>query len=320
MKLGIVLGDIAFCVDRRGRAVALANLECVFGDRYTPAQRRWIARLSYRNFARTMLDLFWAAPLVHGTYRNFMEPHGFADIREQLAREGGANDLHVRPSGNWEWASLISGFEGFFNTVVTENFRTRASRRSQPPAADFWTDDDPAGALALPHLKVAKRAARPACSSTLICLASRHGDRGFGLKMCVPVVHRGSSPARPCAPRARGNRTAPRRHLLVIAHPGIVPPPTHPSANLPAVLGLFRTHPAPTPRPLALALQALPLPPKNATARTLLLHESAKLKSSSGRLCSKSRQKWQYCESSESASDPPRSAPYPHREYKCRAY
>jgi len=26
-----------------------------------------------------------------------------------------------------EWASLISGFEGFFNTVVTENFKNRAS-------------------------------------------------------------------------------------------------------------------------------------------------------------------------------------------------
>ena len=39
VKLGWVLGDLAFRLDARGRAVAFANLECVFGDRYTAAQR-----------------------------------------------------------------------------------------------------------------------------------------------------------------------------------------------------------------------------------------------------------------------------------------
>src|SRR5688572_29468032 len=60
------LGAVTFRVDRRGRRVALENLECVFGDRLTGEERASIARVSYENFARSMLDLFWAARLNEG--------------------------------------------------------------------------------------------------------------------------------------------------------------------------------------------------------------------------------------------------------------
>ena len=63
LRLANGLGALAYLLDARGRGVALSNLECVFGDRYTPAQRRAIARASYQNFLRTMLDLFWARNL-----------------------------------------------------------------------------------------------------------------------------------------------------------------------------------------------------------------------------------------------------------------
>ncbi|MEI9893396.1 MAG: hypothetical protein WDN28_05705 [Chthoniobacter sp.] len=168
VKLGILLGDAAYCLDARGRAVALANLECVFGDRYTGPQRRWIARLSYRNFARTMLDLFWARLMVRGTYENYMRPEGFAAIREQLAREGRGTVFLCVHQGNWEWASLVSGFEEFFNVVVTENFKNpRLTAIFSPDAPGFRADDDPAGKLPAAHAQGGEaRRARPACSST----------------------------------------------------------------------------------------------------------------------------------------------------------
>jgi lauroyl/myristoyl acyltransferase len=192
VKLGVLVGDAAYFLDAKGRAVALANIECVFGDQYTPAQRAWIARLSYRNFARTMLDLFWSQQLVHGTYRNYMRPEGFAEIREQLAREGRGTILLTVHEGHWEWSSLISGFEGFANVVVAETFKNPRL------TALFNHMRQVSGQTIIPQensllrmLKVVKRGGatgmlidlnlRPTQAATVI--------EGFGLKMCVPLIH-----------------------------------------------------------------------------------------------------------------------------------
>ena len=228
MTLGILLGDLAYFFDRRGRAIAMANLECVFDDHYTLPQRRWIARLSYRNFARTMLDLMWAGPLVHGTYQNFMQPNGFAEIREQLTREGRGTVFMCVHQGNWEWASLISGFQGFLNIVVTENFKNPLltaifSRMRQISGQTMIAQEN----SLLRMLKVVKRGGatgmlidlnlRPSQAATVI--------EGFGMKMCVPVLHavlaqRANALLVPVEtePRADGS-------CRITAHPGLVFPP-----------------------------------------------------------------------------------------------
>jgi lauroyl/myristoyl acyltransferase len=117
------LGAVAFCVDRRGRRVALENLECVFGDQLTAAKRAAIARASYQNFARSMLDLFWAARLDEGNFSRWMIAENFEPVRERLVREKrGVVFLGVH-QGNWEWGSLANGYLGFRSTVVAENFK-----------------------------------------------------------------------------------------------------------------------------------------------------------------------------------------------------
>jgi len=228
VKLGIVLGDLAYFLDRRGRAVALANLECVFGDRYTAPQRHWIARLSYRNFARTMLDLFWARPLVTGNYRNYMQPEGFAAIQEQLRREGRGTVFMCVHQGNWEWASLISGFQEFFNVVVTENFKNPRL------TAIFSQLRQISGQTMIPQenslLRMLRVVKRGGATGMLIDLNLRPSQaatviEGFGLKMCVPVLHavlaqRVNALLVPVEtqPQADGS-------CRVIAHPGLVFPP-----------------------------------------------------------------------------------------------
>jgi lauroyl/myristoyl acyltransferase len=57
------VGSIVFAFDRRGREVALANLDSAFGDTRTSAEKRRIAAGSYQTFARTMLELFWSPNL-----------------------------------------------------------------------------------------------------------------------------------------------------------------------------------------------------------------------------------------------------------------
>jgi lauroyl/myristoyl acyltransferase len=193
VALGEALGALAFRLDGRGRSVALANLECAFGDRFTAAERAGIARRSYQNFARTMLDLFWAARLDAQNWREWMHVEGFDPIREQLAREGRGTIFLCVHQGNWEWASLACGFLGFGNVVVSENFknprlteifRTRRQHSGQTLIAQENS--------LLRMLKVVKRGGatgmlidlnlRPNQAATII---DAHG----GLKMCVPLIH-----------------------------------------------------------------------------------------------------------------------------------
>lgn len=123
VKLALVLGDLAFALDGRGRAVALGNLECVFGDRFTPRERRWLARLSYRNFVRTMLDLFWAPNLTPENWTDWLKLEGFEELRARHAQSKGGSILFCIHQGNWEWASLAFGFMGLPTIIVAENFK-----------------------------------------------------------------------------------------------------------------------------------------------------------------------------------------------------
>src|SRR4051794_16011697 len=86
VRLSSLCGEIAFVCDRHGRAVALSNLECVFGDRSNVRERRQIVRASYRNFGRSMLDLFWARNLTPNNYRDYLRLEGFEEFRQQHER------------------------------------------------------------------------------------------------------------------------------------------------------------------------------------------------------------------------------------------
>lgn len=125
LGLARLLGSLAYRLDRRGREVALANLAIVFGTRYSVAERNSIARRSYQNFARTMLDLFWSPRLTQENWRNYIEMAG--DVEGFLRTRGsekapGAVIMCVH-WGNFEWASLGTGFLGNSTMIVTETFK-----------------------------------------------------------------------------------------------------------------------------------------------------------------------------------------------------
>ncbi|MBN2071390.1 MAG: lysophospholipid acyltransferase family protein [Candidatus Krumholzibacteriota bacterium] len=56
VRLASILGIIAFDIVRIRRDVSIENLRRAFGDRYTPKERRKIARRSYINFAKSMIE------------------------------------------------------------------------------------------------------------------------------------------------------------------------------------------------------------------------------------------------------------------------
>jgi len=120
--LASLLGSIVYLVDGRGREVALANIEAVFGSSLTEKRKRHIARASYQNFGRTMLELFWspnltpefAAKMVDLDERSFVAP------RDDPDRPAIFLCLHY---SNFEWLSQVTSFHAGKAMVVTQNFK-----------------------------------------------------------------------------------------------------------------------------------------------------------------------------------------------------
>ena len=118
------LGTVAFMLDRRGREVAMANLECSnLGPSLTDAQKREIIHASYRNFARTMVDLFWSPALARPENRHNLRLHGWKILNERAAREKRGVIYVSLHAANWEWSSLACGFGGPGAIAVAENFK-----------------------------------------------------------------------------------------------------------------------------------------------------------------------------------------------------
>ena len=58
-----IAGWLAFHLDRKSRAIALANLDAVFGEEKNLLELRAIARRSVQLFGRSVLELFWTPRL-----------------------------------------------------------------------------------------------------------------------------------------------------------------------------------------------------------------------------------------------------------------
>ncbi len=192
VSLSSACGEIAWVCDRRGRAVAEENLACALGNRFTPRQRREIARASYRNFARSMLDLFWAQNLTPANYREFLHLEGFEEFRERHARSPGGSIALTVHLGNWEWAGLALGFAGIPSVIVAESFKN-------PLLSEVFDRlRGVSGNTIIPQeksmLRLLKMVKRGGATGLLLDL-SLHPNQaatiieGFDLKMCVTLLH-----------------------------------------------------------------------------------------------------------------------------------
>lgn len=192
VRLGTILGALAFRLDRRGRRVSLANLECVFGDRFTPAQRTDIARRSYQNFVRTMVDLFWSPRLSRENISRHVTATGWEPLKERMTAEKRGITFLCVHEGNWEWASLLGGFLGLTNMTVAENFKNPRL------TAIFSRLREATGQQIIPQessmmrmLKVAKKGGTTGILIDLNLPPSQATGviEAFGLKICAPLLH-----------------------------------------------------------------------------------------------------------------------------------
>lgn len=192
VRLANGLGEIGFLLDHKGRAVALANVECALGPDLTPDRRREIVRASYRNFVRTMIDLFWAPALVRPENRHWLRVEGWEPIAERLRREKRGGLILTLHFGNWEWASIACAWVGYPCLAVAESFKN-------PDLGEiFATLRQVNGQRIIPQeksmlrmLREVKRGGGAGFLADLTVPPEQASAviRAFALEMCVSVLH-----------------------------------------------------------------------------------------------------------------------------------
>jgi KDO2-lipid IV(A) lauroyltransferase len=184
-------GVLVFYLDRRGREMAEENLRAALGDQYDYAQRRCIARKSYSVFARTMCDLLGARQLNQENYRRYLKVENIEELAKLRAR--GENFVFLSAhQGNFEWAGLACGFEGYPTMVVAESLKNKTLGRF------FQENRQVAGHQIIPQegsmVRLLKRVKRGGVTGMLVDLNLRPHEaatviEGFGMKMCVTFLH-----------------------------------------------------------------------------------------------------------------------------------
>src|SRR6266704_1446280 len=115
-------GALLSCVDRPRSQVALSKLEVAFGDRFSPKERRKIARESFQHFARPMHDLLWRPRLTQENFSQYIDLENF----EETARDTGPERslmIACYHYSNFEWLSLAGGFLDLKGTIISQEFK-----------------------------------------------------------------------------------------------------------------------------------------------------------------------------------------------------
>ena len=122
LRLARAIGAVAARLDLRGRRVALANLEAVFGDELTYDRRCQIVRESYQHFAGTMLDLLWSPRLDDAAFDRYFEVEGLDRVRADI---GPSNSFIVGTFhyGNFEMLGLATAWIGYPCAITTEELK-----------------------------------------------------------------------------------------------------------------------------------------------------------------------------------------------------
>jgi KDO2-lipid IV(A) lauroyltransferase len=120
--LALTAGALLSFLDRPRYHVALSNLEAAFGDRFSRAEQRKIARESFQHFARTMVDLLWSPRLTQQNFSRYIECQ---NLEETTRGTGPERSLIVAcyHYSNFEWLSLACGFLDLKGTIISQEFK-----------------------------------------------------------------------------------------------------------------------------------------------------------------------------------------------------
>src|SRR6516165_2226343 len=122
--LADLAGWLAFALDRKGRAVALANLQAAFGEERNLSDRKRIARRSLQLFGRSFLELFWAARLNANNLDRFLYFEDDSAVKECCSIKSTPAPIFLTIHfSNFEWASALFALRGYHGCVLTRALR-----------------------------------------------------------------------------------------------------------------------------------------------------------------------------------------------------
>jgi Kdo2-lipid IVA lauroyltransferase/acyltransferase len=106
-KLGDLLGEAGFRLDRRRRNIALDNLTLALGDELNPGQRREMAKAVYRHMGQILFEVGWSLTASAAELDRHVRIEGLAHYR--AAFEKGKGVLAITGHlGNWELLSIVA--------------------------------------------------------------------------------------------------------------------------------------------------------------------------------------------------------------------
>lgn len=112
VKLGGTLGRLAFDVFRIRRKVSLDNLARAFGDRFSAGERARVARRSYVNFAKSMVEFASFKRLERDDYGKLVRVEGLDNLERALAAGRGVVAV-TGHFGSWELLGAAIVARGF---------------------------------------------------------------------------------------------------------------------------------------------------------------------------------------------------------------
>ena len=121
-RLAQLAGALLSFLDRHRYHVALSNLEVAFGNQLSARERRKIARESFQQFARTMVDLLWSPRLTPLNFLWYIELQNFEETMRDTGPERSVIIACYHYS-NFEWLSLACGFLDLKGTIISQEFK-----------------------------------------------------------------------------------------------------------------------------------------------------------------------------------------------------
>lgn len=100
-RLADAVGRIWFVIDRRHRAITVANLNRVFGDQMTRARIRTMARRVFCNLVRIIFEIGWSLHIKDSDIRKYFRFCGMENLHAALQNKKGVL-VFTAHIGNWE--------------------------------------------------------------------------------------------------------------------------------------------------------------------------------------------------------------------------
>jgi lauroyl/myristoyl acyltransferase len=111
LKVGALLGDVFYVLDRGHRAKVYDNIRTALGDRLRPEEIRKECRGFYRSYGQNLAELF-LIPLIDEEYlRRYITVEGMENLRAAFAAGKGVLLTGVH-EGNWELSNIICAVLG----------------------------------------------------------------------------------------------------------------------------------------------------------------------------------------------------------------